>query len=162
VRRRALVAGAALYLAAFSFMAWTCAFHSTATYGFFDVATWVQKNTAEDEVIGVFQGGAIGYFSGRRVINLDGKVNHEAGAALRDGRLEEYVERCGVDLIMDDHKVLELFFGPWDREEYRRVFSRAACTGADVGVPGWLGYRLPTPHGQRASAAGPAGPTSAP
>ena len=37
------------------------------------------------------QGGAIGYISNRRVVNLDGKVNHEAFVALRAHRLGEYV-----------------------------------------------------------------------
>ncbi|MCH7548001.1 MAG: glycosyltransferase family 39 protein [Candidatus Krumholzibacteriota bacterium] len=160
--RRRIVAGViSLYIVAFAFMGWSRAFHSMPVYRFYDVAEWVAANTAEDAVLGIFQGGAIGYLSGRRVINLDGKVNRYARAALRDGTIGEYVAGAGIDIVMDDHGVLELFFGPWDEEENRRIEEDAFCNADNTGVPGWLGYRLPldvSPH----SNVGAASPGSQP
>ena len=57
-------------------MAYTCAARSRPVYCFYEVARWVDDYTSPDDTIGVFQSGAIGYFSHRRVVNLDGKVNH--------------------------------------------------------------------------------------
>jgi hypothetical protein len=41
----------------------------------YDAALWVRDHLPPDAVIGSWNAGTIGYFSGRRVINLDGLVN---------------------------------------------------------------------------------------
>ena len=51
--------------------------------------------------LGAFQAGIYGYFGGRDVVNLDGKVNQDALAALRDKRLHEYIHAQGVRYILD-------------------------------------------------------------
>jgi len=51
--------------------------------------------------LGAFQAGIYGYFGGREVVNLDGKVNQDAWAALRDNRLHEYIRAQGVRYILD-------------------------------------------------------------
>jgi hypothetical protein len=145
-RMRTLAAtGFAVYLAVFAFMTYTCAFRSVRVYYFYDVAHWVNEHTSDDEVIGVFQGGAIGYLSDRKVINLDGKVNRQALAALKDHRLAEYLEEEGVDVIMDNSNVLSLFLGG----KAQRVATMAGCdqimNGTKDGVPGWMAYRITAP-----------------
>ena len=46
--------------------------------------------------------GLVGYFCNRPTVNLDGVINgYEYQAALRDGRLAEYLEQCGVTHIAD-------------------------------------------------------------
>jgi len=160
--RRVFAGASVVYASMFVFMAWTSAFRSTPVYGFYDIATWIKANTAEDEVIGVFQGGAIGYLSERRVVNLDGKVNSEAREALREGRIGEYVSSSGIDIVMDDHKVLELFLGPWDDDDYQTISDRALCTSAETGVAGWIGYRVAAPAGRRAGSPNSGAPGSGP
>jgi hypothetical protein len=39
------------------------------------VTTWVKENLSEEETIGIWNAGYIGYFSQRKVINLDGLIN---------------------------------------------------------------------------------------
>jgi len=51
--------------------------------------------------IGSFQSGIIGFFSGRDVVNLDGKVNPEAYEAIRTRRLHEYIRRKNITYIID-------------------------------------------------------------
>jgi 4-amino-4-deoxy-L-arabinose transferase-like glycosyltransferase len=99
----------AVYLGAFGIMAYTCAAKSYPVYCFYEVAQWVDNNTSPDDTIGVFQSGAIGYFSSRRVVNLDGKVNREALTALKGGRLSDYLRHEGIDVVVDNRTVLELF-----------------------------------------------------
>lgn len=141
--RRIAVAAGALYVVAFSWMSLNSVFRSTPVYRFYDIARWVGSNIDEGATVGVFQSGAIGYLSGRRVVNLDGKVNHEAGVALREGRFEQYLRGAGIDVVMDDVKVLDLFLGPWSQEDFRRLEQQAVYLGYRDGAPGWLGLRVP-------------------
>jgi hypothetical protein len=136
--RRAALAATGAYAAGLLFMGYTSGFRTTPVYRFYDAARWIKTHTDSSDTIGVFQSGAIGYLSGRRVINLDGKVNSEAFHALREGRLESYVESAGIDLVMDSQNVIDLFLGPWSdadrkRLESERVFHRrrVRCTRLD-------------------------------
>jgi hypothetical protein len=141
VRRVALAASGA-YAAALLYMGYTSGFRTTPVYGFYDAARWVATHTDVSETIGVFQGGAIGYLSKRRVVNLDGKVNAEAYDALRAGRLSDYVRTAHIDLVLDSQRVINLFLGPWSDEERERVARETVFVGARYGVPGWIGYRV--------------------
>ena len=153
--RRVALAASGVYAAALLFMGYTSAFRTTPVYRFYDAARWVATHTESSEIIGVFQGGAIGYLSDRRVVNLDGKVNAEAYQALRDGRLREYVDRAHIDLVLDSERVLDLFLGPWSDEERARIAHDTVFDGAQHGVNGWIGFRLSAPRGFSAGAASP-------
>jgi len=78
------------------------AFARAGTSPRYDAAMWLNQATPSDATIGAFQAGTLGYFTRRRVINLDGVVNPEALQAIRCGRFEEYLARNGVRLIVDD------------------------------------------------------------
>jgi hypothetical protein len=144
--RRVALAAAGAYAAALLFMGYGSAFRSLPVYRFYDAARWIRTHTDSSDTIGVFQSGAIGYLSGRRVINLDGKVNREAFEALREGRLSTYVASAGIDLLMDNANVIELFLGPWSDAEKKRLEAERVFTGGEYGVPGWIGYRLSPPR----------------
>jgi hypothetical protein len=141
---RAATAGVfALYAVGLVYMGLSSAYRSKPIYQFYDIAKWVDQNTDKDETIGVFQGGAIGYFSNRRVVNLDGKVNGEALEALRCGEICDYIAEAGIDVVMDHAKVLELFLGPVDGAGgIAGVESKKCFSGKTVGAAGWVGYRL--------------------
>ena len=110
VRRAAIIAatGYAVIFLSFSF---SRAFKLQPVCPFYDIAKWAKENTLEDETIGVFQCGTIGYFSNRTIINLDGKVNRSALYALKDGSITEYIKQEGIDVILDHSKILKIFFG---------------------------------------------------
>ncbi|HEX6791309.1 MAG TPA: DUF2079 domain-containing protein [Candidatus Krumholzibacteria bacterium] len=141
VRRLSLVATGA-YATALLFMGYSTSFRSQPIYGFYDVAAWIRTHTDSDDTIGVFQSGAIGYLSGRKVINLDGKVNSEAFQAMREGHLDAYVASAGIDLLMDSADVIDLFLGPWSDADRKRLDSERVFSGGEHGVPGWIGYRI--------------------
>jgi hypothetical protein len=102
----------------------------------------VEQNTAEDETIGVFQGGAIGYFSNRRVINLDGKVNGDALSALRSGELCDYIVEAGIDVVLDHTNVLKLFLGEQGEARLAGASAAPCFNGRTVGATGWTGFRV--------------------
>ncbi len=160
--RRVALAASGVYAAALLFMGYTSAFRTTPVYGFYDAARWVATHTDASDTIGVFQGGAIGYLSERRVVNLDGKVNRDAFAALREHRLDAYVRASGIDMVMDSERVLSLFLGPWSDVERRHIETECVFTGSEHGVPGWIGYRVSPARGVNAGTAASPGTRSSP
>lgn len=63
----------------------------------YDAGLWARENTAREAVFAMKDAGNFGYFSERRVINLDGVVNNrEYQAALRERSLRGYLAIKGV------------------------------------------------------------------
>jgi hypothetical protein len=73
---------------------------------------WVQANAREEDWVGSFQSGTMGFFHDR-TINLDGKLNPRALAAARRGRLGEYVAASPVRFVVDWATIVE----PWSRAD---------------------------------------------
>jgi len=156
-RRQMFVRAAAifvfgLYAVGLVYMGLNSGFRSAPVYHFYDVARWVEQNTSENETIGVFQGGAIGYFSGRHVVNLDGKVNGAALAALKRGDMGSYIDEVGIDVVMDHQSVLDLFLGPYSEAALAGIAATKCFNGSSVGAMGWVGFRVDNPGVGGASA----------
>lgn len=64
-------------------------------------ASWIKENLGPEQKVGMFQSGTTGFLYPKRVINLDGKVNHEALQAVRTHNLGEYLRRERVDVLLD-------------------------------------------------------------
>lgn len=111
VLKTAAVSSAAVYFIIFAAFTYSQVFRTKPIYPFYDIARWVEENTDEDDSVGVFQCGMIGYFSNRKTINLDGKVNRDALEALKTGSLVEYIEHEDLDMILDHERILEIFLG---------------------------------------------------
>ncbi len=89
------------------------------------------------------KGGAVGYLSDRNVVNLDGKVNRHALDALKNHTLAAYLEKEGVDVILDNSSVLDLLLFDPERSDLRRYLTlEKIMHGAKDGVPGWAAYRI--------------------
>jgi hypothetical protein len=107
----------------------------------------VDENTQPDDTIGVFQSGAIGYFCDRRVINLDGKVNRAALDALKGEMLAEYLREEGIDVVVDNRKVLDLFFtgthkGNRTPDPLVTLGLDKMMEGSQNEMRGWAAYRV--------------------
>jgi len=87
--------------------------------GYYQVALWIQDQVADGDIIGSYQSGALGYFlADNRVINLDGVVNGEALAALKNNSAFEYIRSEDINFVADwninikhllvDHNTYEL------------------------------------------------------
>jgi hypothetical protein len=72
--------------------------------GWMDAASWARSHTPPDTVFAIVDAGLFGYFSDRRVINLDGKANGYGyrEEIERDG-LDAYLQRRGVSYLADIH-----------------------------------------------------------
>ncbi|MBI4720945.1 MAG: glycosyltransferase family 39 protein [Chitinivibrionia bacterium] len=142
VVRAAVFSCAGAYVIAFALMAYSQSFRTKKVYCFYDVAKWAEKHTGEHDTIGAFQGGAIGYFSGRRVVNLDGKVNHDALEALKSGTLHAYLHKAGVDVVLDKCNVLELFLLNPGGTAPETLHLARITDADDPCMPGWVAYRV--------------------
>ena len=73
---------------------------------------WVDAHLTDETWVGAFQSGTLGFFHDR-TINLDGKVNPEALAAIDRQALPAYVVGSPVQLVVDWASILE----PWSRSD---------------------------------------------
>jgi hypothetical protein len=74
------------------------------------LAAWeaLAPHIGPDQRVGAFQAGIYGYFSGRDIVNLDGKVNQDAAAALRDGRLDAYIRALNLRYVIEAESVFRV------------------------------------------------------
>jgi hypothetical protein len=104
------------------------AYHFTAEDNPFyrDQWGWVADNPgAKQVIIGAGQTGTLGYFW-RPVVNLDGKVNHEALRALQSGTIDEYIIGRGIEYLIDWPVYLEmnLLQYPQTRDRFVEIARR--------------------------------------
>jgi len=78
-----------------------------------DAARWLRDNTKDDDAAAAFNAGIIGYYSGRRVVNLDGAVNNAAYAALRRKDLWGLMRRANVRHYLDFEPRTTAEFAPF-------------------------------------------------
>lgn len=72
----------------------------------YEAARWINENTHDMDILGSFNAGIVGYFSNRRVINLDGLVNdYNFLEYLKKGKLVEYVHANNIKYIADYGKI---------------------------------------------------------
>jgi hypothetical protein len=138
--RRSLVAGTLVGLYAV-LLPYMCLHRiQNGNYRFLHVVDWIESHTSPDATIGVFNSGAIAYFSDRRIVNLDGKVNPQALAALRAGRMPDYLEAAGIEYVIDHEWIVGRFLPLGGRPGSVRL---ARIDGARaLGVPGWGAFRV--------------------
>jgi hypothetical protein len=139
-RRRRLLAGT--IIAAYALILPYMALHrvQNGNYRFLRVADWIGTHTPPGSTVGVFNSGAIGYFSDRHIVNLDGKVNPLALEALRRDALRDYVRAEHIDYVIDHEWIVSRFLltpGASDGLHFARVED-----DTDLGVPGWGAYRV--------------------
>ena len=110
-------------------LAWQTGYYPWQVPMHYAEAAWVRDNTPEDTVVGSMNAGIIGYYSGRRTINLDGVVNPAAFTAIREYRLLDYMREAGVDLFVDIDYILTDEYGPFMGGDWRAALHEVAQIG---------------------------------
>jgi len=83
-----------------------------------EASVWARDNLPSQAVPGAFNAGIPGYFSGFGVVNLDGVVNAEAFAAIREARLLAYLRDSGITHVIDWRSTVERDYRPFFEEGY--------------------------------------------
>jgi hypothetical protein len=99
------VAGVAAALVAFAsnvLFVWFIASSVSLSWHLLQIAQKLEQTTRPCDVAAVFDAGIVGYFSNRRVINLDGLANNYTylNEYLLKGKLLEYLEEQGVSVYL--------------------------------------------------------------
>ena len=100
---------------------------------------WVEANLAADTWVGAFQSGTLGFFHDY-TINLDGKVNPQALAAIQARALADYVADSPIQYVVDWASIVE----PWSASSpvlARRFEWVVRDQGANFAVLGRRGSR---------------------
>ena len=98
-------------------------------------ARWLNGHSQNCKIVGSFNAGILGFFYEKgRVINLDGVINNQASQAIREGRLNQYVEQEGICYLADTEKE------PGD-------LLRLPQWGGDLSIPVIEAIRFPRPSG---------------
>lgn len=102
-------------------------------HGSYDAARWARTNVPKDAVMAMHDAGVFGYFSGRRVVNLDGVVNTMGYQdTLRDGHWSDYLKSRGVQYIVK-HDFGNIDYGESvDIRRYDHWSYRVRCQRYDV------------------------------
>lgn len=73
----------------------------------YQAALWIRDNLPEDAVIGAKNSGIYQYYSGRTVVNIDGKLNHEMIPVMEQRMMLPYLRESGVQYLVDRKQVME-------------------------------------------------------
>jgi hypothetical protein len=83
-----------------------------------DLALWLKQNTPENALIALHDIGAVGYFSGRKILDLVGLVNPEVTGYYTDQRSKKVIplsERKIIDYLKQKQPDYLVMFAEWDR-----------------------------------------------
>jgi hypothetical protein len=72
----------------------------------YQAARWLGANLPEDALIGAKNSGIYQYYSGRTVLNIDGKLNHEIVPVMEQRQLLDYLRQRGVTHLVDRESVM--------------------------------------------------------
>jgi len=98
-----------------------------------DVARYLAKVSLPADVVAVNEPGAIGYYSGLRVVDMSGKTDVIAARLEREGRLDEYAEY--ILSTVPQYILLNNRQEPWDTEFHplhKAVYDKVLATGLYV------------------------------
>jgi hypothetical protein len=72
----------------------------------YQAALWARDNLPPNALIGAKNSGIFQYYSGRVVLNIDGKLNHEIVPVLQQRALLDYLRRRGVVYLIDRETIM--------------------------------------------------------
>jgi hypothetical protein len=103
--------------------------YNSAHPGFYDgLAPWIESHTEQDAIVGGFNCGIVSYYSGRRVVNLDGVMNDAAIWAIRSRTLGDYIDSQGIEYLADIETEIDRFMDEFSgdskwRGKWQPVYS---------------------------------------
>jgi hypothetical protein len=116
---RWLAVGAVLLLAGQGIREWRAGFYPWQIY-MYRAAFWTAANTEPEAVIGAFNAGLQGFYSGRTVVNLDGVTDQGALRAIEERRLLSYINRRDVRYLVDYQGYIMDSFYPFFEQGFER------------------------------------------
>jgi hypothetical protein len=127
---RWLAVGAILLLAGQGVREWRAGFYPWQIY-MYRAAFWTAANTPPGAVIGAFNAGLQGFYSGRTVVNLDGVTDRDALRAIEEKRLLSYINRRDVRYLVDYQAYIMDSFYPFFEQDFVEHLQPIATLSPD-------------------------------
>jgi hypothetical protein len=96
---------------------------------------WITQHLQPDESIGSFNSGIYAYYSQRRVVNLDGVVNHAAYSAVKQKSMMAYLAEDDVDYLIDSDWAIHTEYAPFMGSGYPSDLKEVAILNEPGGGP---------------------------
>jgi hypothetical protein len=127
---RWLAVGAVLLLAGQGVREWRAGFYPWQIH-MYRAAFWTAANTPPEAIIGAFNAGLQGFYSGRTVVNLDGVTDQHALRAIEEKRLLSYIYRRNVRYLVDYQTYIMDSFYPFFEQDFREYLQPIATLSPD-------------------------------
>lgn len=90
---------------------------------YYDAAIWLKENTSNDIIVGCPNSGILGYYSDRKVVNLDGVVNPDAFNARFNNNLTAYMIANNITYVLDRADYLESYNSNDNNQLFKYYFK---------------------------------------
>jgi hypothetical protein len=102
--------------------------HSLHMALYADISPWIRSHTEPDALVGGFNSGIVSYYSGRRVVNLDGVMNDAAIPPIETHTLSQYIDDRGIEYLTDVESEVTRFMDGFSgdqnwRADWHEVYS---------------------------------------
>ncbi len=98
-------------------------------------ADWLSNHIPRDASVGSFNAGIYAYYSGRRVVNLDGVVNHAAYEAVQARSMIPYLQQSKIEYLIDYDLAIKGEYAPFMGEGYPDALEEIAIIGGQADEP---------------------------
>lgn len=137
------VLGILLYLAISGAAFWQVGFYPWQR-DMRQASVWISQNLPRSSTVGSFNAGIYAFYSGNRVVGLDGVVNHTAFEAIKSRDVLHYLQMNNIEFLVDYDSAIKgeyaAFMGPGYPEELNEI---AILGGQKDGPLGLLrAYRI--------------------
>jgi hypothetical protein len=95
---------------------------------------WLAANVNSDQTVASFNSGIYAYYNDFRVMNLDGVVNHDAYEAIQAGTLMAYIQRSGVDWLVDTDRAIFEEYAPFMGAGFPKGLNEISVLSDDMGA----------------------------
>lgn len=96
----------------------------------YEAAQWIKFNIPRNSAIGSWNAGIIGYFSERKVVNLDGVVNNEIIRVIKQKDLATYIQEKNILFLADVANQIDSFMNKFSgKKTWKKDYTEIARFG---------------------------------
>lgn len=101
-------------------------------------ASWIKHNLPSSSTVGSFNAGIYAFYSEKRIVGLDGVVNHAAFEAVKNRDVLHYLQASDVDFLVDYDSAIRREYAPFMGNGYPNQLEEVAVLGGQKDGP--LGF----------------------
>jgi len=123
-----------IYLIVSGYIFWQVGYYPWQIY-MLETSDWISENIPTGANVASFNSGIYAYYSNRRVVNLDGVVNHKAFQAIQQSNVLEYIHQSEIDYLIDTDNAIQREYAPFMGKGYPEALEEIAILGGKADGP---------------------------